>query len=105
MHSFVIVDMQMQTKMNRLSHSVAPYNSKCIDFVHKGSTAGDEYRRRIEKGICDQLKKCPNSMIVFDEVELVAPETIAIMTAFMDDSVPTVQCGDSTVKTGEGIVG
>lgn len=47
---------------------------------------------------------CPNSLIVFDEVEYLAPQTVSAVSAFLDDSIPTFQYSDKIkCRTNEGI--
>jgi ATP-dependent Clp protease ATP-binding subunit ClpA len=55
----------------------------------------EEYRQTITRRIVDQLVQCPNSLIVFDEVEFLAPQTVSVISAFLDDSIPTFQYSDN----------
>lgn len=58
----------------------------------------------MKQGIVEQLVECPNSLIVFDEVEYLAPQTISGISAFLDDSIPTFQYSDKIkCRTNEGI--
>lgn len=53
-------------------------------FDSKASDKIEEYRDHITREVISQLQRCPRSIIVFDELELVDPRTLAILEPFLD---------------------
>lgn len=66
---------------------------------YQGTELVEEYRKSITRRIVDQLRECPNSLIVFDEVEYLAPATISVVSSFMDDSISTFEFYDGVKCT------
>eukprot|EP01126_Amoeba_proteus_P063368 TRINITY_DN8731_c0_g1_i6.p1 TRINITY_DN8731_c0_g1~~TRINITY_DN8731_c0_g1_i6.p1 ORF type:complete len:419 (-),score=60.55 TRINITY_DN8731_c0_g1_i6:884-2140(-) len=50
-----------------------------------------EHQDSLREKVVRQLYACPHSLVVFDEVELVNPNTILAIQSFLDSTVPVVE--------------
>jgi hypothetical protein len=72
-------------------------------FVGDGDNRTAHFRDEIARSIVSLLSRCPDALIVFDEVEKVHRTTLQVLEAFLDSTVPSVNFHGVKVRTDRAV--